>query len=114
MDWPFRSNTIRLAFSVWVLGDHALIAFFLATTSFRTTMSHSSNPSSRYSFPISIALSTLTGLAIVGFLLGRFVPVPSGTHQGGLVGAAGVGLILLTVFALMWIVFHKRSGKSAR
>jgi hypothetical protein len=77
-------------------------------------MSYSSNSYSRYSFPIRMAISTLTGLAIVGFLLGRFIPVPSGTHQGGLIGAAGVGLILLTVFALLWIVFRKRSGKSAR
>jgi butyrate kinase len=48
----------------------------------------------------------VTGALIGLFLNGKIIDIPNGTHQGGIISAIGVGVILLTMFILT-LIFRK-------
>ncbi len=56
----------------------------------------------------------LTAFLIALILSGKIVPIENGTHQGGLTGAIGVGVVIIAMFALSFILakIQKRRGKS--
>lgn len=58
---------------------------------------------------IAIATSFLTNL----FLSGKIIDISKGTQEGGITSAIGVGVILITIFVLIFIGFRiiKRKHK---
>lgn len=52
-------------------------------------------------------------LPITLFLSGKIVPIPFGTHQGGVIAAVGVGVILLIGLAVIMVI-KKVEGRRSR
>ncbi len=46
---------------------------------------------------VGLSLSIMTSTLITLFLSGKIVAIPRGTHEGGMIAAAGVGVILLSM-----------------
>jgi hypothetical protein len=59
---------------------------------------------------LGLYLSVATGLLIVWFLSGKMIDLPRGTHEAGLVGAAGVLAILAFMTAIGYLA-HRVVGK---
>jgi len=62
----------------------------------------------------SIYIPIIGAILIALFLSGIIVPIPFGTHKGGVIGAIGVGIILLIMFVIIiltkWI-YKKKNNK---
>lgn len=55
---------------------------------------------------ISISL-----MAVSLFLSGKIIDIPHGTHNGGIIGAIGVGVILIVMFIIICGVFRYESSR---
>lgn len=53
---------------------------------------------------ISIVTSICTGLFIALFLSGKIISIPHGTHKGGIMGALGIVIILVSMFIISLLV----------
>lgn len=58
-----------------------------------------------------LPFSVLPGLLIASFLSGHVVDFPRGTHQGGMVGALGVLIILLGTFIVLVLAARLRQKR---
>jgi hypothetical protein len=58
-----------------------------------------------------IFISAVTGVLIVLFLTGRLIDLPRGTHEAGLMGAAGVFAILALMTGVGYLA-HRATAKS--
>jgi len=56
--------------------------------------------------PITTIPSIAVLILIPLFLSGKIIDYPRGTPQGGLIGALGVFIILISTFAITYIIFR--------
>lgn len=59
----------------------------------------------KFTFFIIPLFVSITIFLIYLFLSGKIIDIPKGTEEGGLYGAIGVGIILIVVFALVFLTF---------
>jgi len=45
------------------------------------------------------------GVLIALFLSGKIIDIPKGTHQGGIIGATGVLIIIIMTFLLFTLIY---------
>jgi hypothetical protein len=50
---------------------------------------------------IGLSFGVLTSAVLVFYFSGLVIDIPSGTHEGGVVSALGVGIILTAMFAII-------------
>ncbi len=48
-------------------------------------------------------IGVITSFLIYAFLSGVIIDIPKGTHEGGVIGAVGVGVILVCMFIIIFI-----------
>lgn len=60
---------------------------------------------SNYLIVVAIVIAITTSFLTNIFLSGKIMYIPKGTHEGGIISAIGVGVILITIFTLIYIGF---------
>jgi hypothetical protein len=51
-----------------------------------------------------LTLSIVTGALITLFLSGKIIEIPKGTNEGGIVGATGVAIIIVSMIVIGMVV----------
>ena len=58
----------------------------------------------RKAFYVSLIMGLTTGVLIVSLLNGKIIDIHRGTHEGGIIAAAGVATIIISMVSLGFIL----------